>query len=60
MDKNQAFSHPEIEFRPSVFSPLEIFKASTTAMLDLLEVYPDHVNWKERLDHSSLFQVGGS
>jgi hypothetical protein len=55
------FPHPEIELRPSVFGSLQgISKASTKTILDLLEVYPDHVNWKERLGHSSLlkcFQV---
>jgi hypothetical protein len=61
-NKNHSFSHPEIELRPSIFGSLSgISKASTKTILGLLEVYPDHVNWKERLGHSSLlkcFQVG--
>jgi len=64
MYKHQAFSHPEIEFRPSVFSNVQTSdEDSTTTILNLLEVYRDHVSWKKRLDHSSLlnhFQVGGS
>ena len=65
MNENLVFSYPEIELRPSVFSSLPgISKASVGAtILDLLEVYSDHVNWNERLDHSSLlnyFEVGCS
>ena len=59
---NPSFSHLEIELRPSIFGSLPgIFRASTKTILDLLEVYPDHVNWKESLGHSPLlkcFQVG--
>jgi hypothetical protein len=54
--------HPEIELRPTAFSDRRPFTSPTATILDLLEVYPDHVNWKERLDHSSLlshFRVGG-
>ena len=62
MNKNHALSHPEIELRPSVFSTSRASKPQTPTILDLLEVYPDHVNWKEKLDHSSLlnhFRVSG-
>jgi hypothetical protein len=54
MNKNQALSHPEIELRPNVFSTLQASNLQTPTIVDLLEVYADHVNWKERLDHSSL------
>ena len=61
-NKNHTFSHPEIELRPSVFGSLpRVSKGPTKTILDFLEVYPDHANWKERLGHSSLlkcFQVG--
>jgi hypothetical protein len=60
MKENHSFSRPEIELRPTVFGR-GTSTASTKTILDLLEVYPDQVNWKERLDHPSLlkcFQVG--
>jgi len=61
INKNHSFSHPEIELRPSALNiQPRTSIASATTTLDLLEVYSDHVNWKERLDHSSLlkyFQV---
>jgi len=63
MNRNQALSHPEIELRPSLFAPSRAPKLQTPTILDLLEVYPDHVNWKEKLDHSALlnhFRVRGS
>jgi len=62
MNRNHALSHPEIELRPSVFTTSRASKIHTRTILDLLEVYPDHVNWKEKLDHISLlshFRVGG-
>ena len=61
MIKNQALSHPEIELRPSFFRSSN-GAGQTRTFLDLLEVYPDHVNWKENLDHLSLlnhFRVNG-
>jgi len=51
MNRNHASSHPEIELRPSL---VRASKLHTSTILDLLEVYPDHVNWEEKLDHSSL------
>ena len=53
MIKNQALSHPEIELRPSFFRSSN-GAGQTRTFLDLLEVYPDYVNWKENLDHLSL------
>lgn len=54
MNKNQGLSHPEIELRPNVFSTLQASNLQTPTIIDLLEVYTDHVDWKERLDHTSL------
>jgi hypothetical protein len=48
---SHALSHPEIELRPSLFTTS---KLETPTILDLLEIFPDHVNWKEKLDHSAL------
>ena len=63
MNKNHALSHPEIELRPSLFTTSRASKLQTSTILDLLEVYPDHVNWEEKLDHTALlnhFRVSGS
>ena len=63
MNRNHALSHPEIELRPSLFTTSRASKLQTPTILDLLEVYPDHVNWKEKLDHLALlnhFRVRGS
>jgi len=54
MNKNQGLSHPEIELRPNVFSNLQGSKLQTPTIIDLLEVYANHVDWKEGLDHTSL------
>ena len=54
MNKNQGLSHPEIELRPNVFSTLQASNLQTPTIVDLLEVYTDHVDWKERLGHASL------
>ena len=53
MIKKQALSHPEIELRPSFYRSSN---GLTGTILDLLEVYPDHMNWKEKLDHFSLLK----
>jgi len=53
MNRNHALSHPEIELRPSLVRASKL-QIQTSTILDLLEVYPDHVNWEEKLDHSSL------
>jgi len=63
MNSNHALSHPEIELRPSTFNTSRASQPQTRTILDLLEVYPDHLNWKEKLDHASLlshFRVSGS
>ena len=63
MFSSHALSHPEIELRPSLFTTASASEPETPTILDLLEVYPDHVNWKEKLDHSALlnhFRVSGS
>jgi hypothetical protein len=60
---NHALSHPEIEFRSSLSITSRASKLQTRTILDLSEVYPDHVNWKEKLDHASVlnhFSVRGS
>ena len=62
MNRKQTLSHPEIELRPSLFTTSRASKLQTPTILDLLEVYPDHVSWKEKLDHFALlnhFRVRG-
>ena len=54
MNKDQGLSHPEIELRPNLFNNSTALNLQTATIVDLLEVYADHVDWKERLDHSSL------
>lgn len=54
MNDSQNLSHPEIEFRPSFLTYLPASSPPRETLLDLLEVYPDRINLKPKLDHSSL------
>jgi hypothetical protein len=54
MNDSQNLSHPEIEFRPSFLTYLPAPSPPRETLLDLLEVYPDRINLKPKLDHSSL------
>lgn len=61
MNDFQNLSHPEIEFRPSFLTYLPAPSPPRETLLDLLEVYPDRIKLKPKLDHSSLidyFSVG--
>ena len=54
MNDSQNLSHPEIEFRPSFLTYLPASSPPRETLLDLLEVYPDRINLKPKLNHSSL------
>ncbi|PPQ86187.1 hypothetical protein CVT25_006930 [Psilocybe cyanescens] len=53
MIRNQAFSNPEIEFRVANTYGETVHNQHTT-VVDLLEIYPDEISWKPKLDHSHL------
>ena len=54
MNDSQNLSHPEIEFRPTFQTYLSAPSPPRKTLLDLLEVYPDQVKLKPKLDHASL------
>ncbi|KDR76469.1 hypothetical protein GALMADRAFT_246836 [Galerina marginata CBS 339.88] len=55
MSKGNLFSHPEIESRASLPGVNRTTYGQETC-LDLLEVYPHRIAWKERLDHAQLLR----
>ena len=54
MNDSQNLSHPEIEFRSSFLTYLPAPSPPRETLLDLLEVYPNQVKLKPKLDHASL------
>ncbi|KDR76472.1 hypothetical protein GALMADRAFT_447163 [Galerina marginata CBS 339.88] len=54
MSKLHFFSHPEIESRSSLSFNDETAACGRRTLLDLLEIYPRKVVWKERLNHTLL------
>lgn len=54
MNDFQNLSHPEIEFHPTFLAGFPASSHPRETLLDLLEVYPDQVKLKPKLNHSSL------
>ena len=48
-------THPEIEYRPLVFSPQRVDgKGPHKTLVDVLEIFSERVVWREHLDQAGL------